>query len=143
MTVNPAHRRALAAVSRITFTLGLAGCLQPVESPDPAPTELDQPDGEPAAEEGLADAALTDADPGVEVDADPHPDAMPEDLDDVADAGAGPDAEGSDAPDATPLTCDPAEADWVACCDAIDWDPEQGCLAWGPPVPPRMPGEVA
>lgn len=37
-----------------------------------------------------------------------------------------------------------AEGDWeayVACCEAIGWDWERGCAAWGPPVPPTM--EVA
>ncbi|MCB9526671.1 MAG: hypothetical protein H6702_25290 [Myxococcales bacterium] len=138
MTATLAHRRALAAVSRITFTLGLAGCIQPVESPDPTPTDGDAPDGEAWLD---PDRALPDA--GIEQDAAAHPDALPEDPDDLGEADLGAAADGGAGPDATPLTCDPAAEDWVACCDAIDWDPEQGCLAWGPPVPPRMPGEVA
>lgn len=31
--------------------------------------------------------------------------------------------------------------DYVACCDAIGWDWNRGCAAWGPPVPPSL--EVA
>lgn len=32
--------------------------------------------------------------------------------------------------------CDPAASNWLECCDAIHWDQDRGCLAWGPFVPP-------
>jgi hypothetical protein len=32
-------------------------------------------------------------------------------------------------------------ARYQACCEAVGWDWNQGCMAWGPPVPPAM--EVA
>jgi hypothetical protein len=28
--------------------------------------------------------------------------------------------------------------DYLACCDAHNWAPVAGCLAWGPPMPPAM-----
>jgi hypothetical protein len=37
-----------------------------------------------------------------------------------------------------------AKTDWeayLACCEAIGWDWNRGCAAWGPPVPPSL--EVA
>lgn len=28
--------------------------------------------------------------------------------------------------------------DWVLCCDEVGWDPQAGCSAWGPYVPPAF-----
>lgn len=28
--------------------------------------------------------------------------------------------------------------DWLACCEAVAWDPNAGCDAWGPYVPPAL-----
>lgn len=28
--------------------------------------------------------------------------------------------------------------EYVACCEAIGWDWDRGCAAWGPPAPPTM-----
>lgn len=29
-------------------------------------------------------------------------------------------------------------ADMAACCDAVNWSFDCGCMAWGPPMPPPM-----
>lgn len=50
---------------------------------------------------------------------------------------------GSDAGEALAdagVGCDIAGEGWVECCEAIGWDWDRGCAAWGPFVPP---GEVA
>jgi len=44
--------------------------------------------------------------------------------------------------DGGPLACDRGSFDdqdveaWIECCDAIGWDWDKGCAAWGPPAPP-------
>lgn len=38
------------------------------------------------------------------------------------------------------LRCDVGSEGWTECCEAIGWDWERGCAAWGPFVPP---GEAA
>lgn len=118
---NTARRRALSAVSRITFTLGLVGCIQPADSVDPEPD---------AADAELVDAEL---------------DAGAEDAEHVADADAVTDAEAvTDADVVADAATDCQQSEnWADCCEAAEWQADAGCLAWGPPVPPSMPGEVA
>ena len=74
------------------------------------------PDARDDRDAGDSDAAIVDAGPG---DA-----RVPIDGGAVADAG----------------TCLGSGPEWLACCEAIGWDWERGCAAWGPFVPP---GEVA
>ena len=43
--------------------------------------------------------------------------------------------------DGGPLACDRnglSSDEWVECCDAIGWDWDKGCAAWGPPAPPTF-----
>ncbi len=145
LTTSP-RARALRAVSQLTFTLGLAGCIQPPDASDPRP----DPDGGPEPDgEAWADPDAALPDPGIEVDAiavegiDEGPASALDAGVDAEPLGDGdlPDAEL--AADATPPPCDVNDQEnWSACCEAHGWDPDAGCLAWGPPVPPRVPGEV-
>ena len=44
--------------------------------------------------------------------------------------------------DGGPLACHRGSFDdqdieaWIECCDALGWDWDKGCVAWGPPTPP-------
>lgn len=131
----PAHRAALAAVARISFTLaGLGaatGCI--VESPTTGEAD-DRADGEAA--DAIADGDLSAAD----VMVDGGFDAQVPDPDGGADAA--PDG-GADAVVWSETTPCPSPAEdhdaWLACCAAKGWDWEDpNCAAWGPPMPPRM-----
>ena len=155
------HNRALSTVARITFTLGAVGC---VEVADDEPTQVvldDQADGQtaPPREEVVnnedaykveQDAFVDDAqdvgsfaeEDALAADAElPEPDAFEADPDAafedpdaaemLADAGSEPEA------NCTTVMSDPEL--WAECCEAVGWDFEvPGCMAWGPPVPPRM-----
>jgi hypothetical protein len=43
-------------------------------------------------------------------------------------ADAGPDVE---------TNCS-GSSNYVACCNAVEWSWDAGCMAWGPPMPPAM-----
>ena len=36
------------------------------------------------------------------------------------------------------VACNLTDPDWAACCEAQNWNPAAGCMAWGPPVPPAL-----
>lgn len=156
-TRRAAHARALATVTRISFTLagfGLGGCIEHAPgSPDPMAPD-DAPDA--AADAALVDAAWhTDAEWLDDMGEPDAIDAMAPDAlaDALIDAGALADAEAIDArvadaeadavvwSETTPCPS-PAEDPeaWQACCEAKNWDFEAdpNCAAWGPPMPPRM-----
>jgi len=151
----PAHAKALAAVSRITFTLAgvgaLGGC---IESPHTA--------GEPWADEVDAslsdgsqfDGALSDSSADAIDSIADEADAAPLDVavDGMSDAIAlDPEPEPDAAPDmladavvwSETTPCPSPQEDpegWQACCQARGWggDGDSNCAAWGPPMPPRM-----
>ena len=113
-----ARRRALRAARAVTLGLALAtggaGCFGSHARRDRAP----EPEPDPMR---TADAGSVEPDPDGGRDEDAG----------LADAGsdAGGDAGG---------LCD-ASGDWMAydeCCREHGWDPEWGCFAWGPFVPP-------
>jgi hypothetical protein len=111
-----AHRRRALRAARVA-TLGLVlaapGCYAAHDAPGEADPEVRTAATEDAAV--VADAEAPARDGGVDAA--------------VADAGF----------------CVVGDAGWEAyqeCCDAIGWDWERGCAAWGPFVPPAD-GEVA
>ncbi len=105
---SEARRRALRAARVVTLGLALAGCSA---SHEPAPGG--------AIDAALAvDAGGTETDAGTDAGTDT---GRAEDAGMVADAGSCGDSFGPE---------------WEACCQARDWDPDAGCLAWGPYVPP-------
>ena len=57
-------------------------------------------------------------------------------------ADAGSDAGTDGGVDAGLRDCEPGTEGWAECCEAIDWDWDRGCAAWGPFVPPAD-GEMA
>ncbi|MCA9538133.1 MAG: hypothetical protein KC620_04560 [Myxococcales bacterium] len=148
-----AHRQALRAVAGVTFTLGLVGCIEDVDSlADPvAPGDLSEVDAEAQVD---PDAEAFDA--GADEDAEVDMSVWFEDARVLGDAGdALPDAAGDEGVDAavdasTELPTDPAQClelmgrgdfeAYNACCEAFGWPP--ACIAWGPPVPPSMPEAV-
>ncbi len=160
-----ARRQALEAVSRITLTLGglglgtlgFAGCIEdPMAAPE-ATAELPQVDlGEALQAAADATNAQDDVDRVAleDVSVDPPDDILDGSLPDALAADEDPDAApavdasaaDTSAPDAALADAAGACAagdDWAACCEANGWDWDAGCMAWGPPVPPGMPGEPA
>lgn len=147
----PAHRAALATVTRISFTLAgvgaLAGCIEAPDTPAEPWMESDADlagDGSPAPDamaeppiDDRTDAMVDAADAMVDgwVDA-LAPDADPEAADAAPDALA--DAEVWSETTPCPSPADDPEA-WQACCEAKGWGwDDPNCAAWGPPMPPRM-----
>lgn len=127
--MTEAQQSALNATRRITLTLSLFGCIEEVPPPPEEGVEID---GETDAL--TADAGdETQADGGLFVDAltrdgstsEPAADLGPE----VADGGAVIDGG---------VACNLTDPDWAACCEAQNWNPAAGCMAWGPPVPPAL-----
>lgn len=129
-----ARRRALRAAQAVTLGLAIAtggaGCFGAHgrdRSPAPPPEDADV---------ARADGSVADPDAGFVSDSGPgprdagfhEPDAA---LADAALADAG--IDGGDM-----MICD-ASGDWMEfqeCCNANGWNPEWGCFAWGPFVPP-------
>ena len=59
----------------------------------------------------------------------------------LIDAGIRIDAGVPGALDAGAVSCDRnglSSDEWVECCEAIGWDWDKGCAAWGPPAPPAF-----
>jgi hypothetical protein len=111
MTRSEIRRRALHAAAAVSFTVGtvgLAACGSSVVLETAA------------ADEGAGGAASAPA-PTATTPADPAPDAAAPDA--TADAGP---------------ACQEPGVDYSACCQANNWSPEAGCLAWGPPMPPAL-----
>ncbi|MFO0758784.1 MAG: hypothetical protein U0359_19995 [Byssovorax sp.] len=106
------RRRALRAASAVSLTalaIGAIGCGGVVVETEEGSTDMPAPSAS-----ATTTTTTTAPDP---VDAGTT----------VADAG-------TDAP-----ACDCKKAqDWTACCDAVSWATDCGCLAWGPPMPPEM-----
>ncbi len=149
--------RALRSAMRITFTLGLGGCIQdpgtgfeadddPRDDGGDLEPDADAPDpfvvGPDAA---LSDAALADAVAIVGPDARVG-DAFVDSGDAAADAETPVDAAAAcpkpeEDPEGWERCCETQGI--VACCEAVNWDWQRApaCMAWGPPVPPAM--EVA
>ncbi|MCA9526511.1 MAG: hypothetical protein KC549_09490 [Myxococcales bacterium] len=134
MTRADAQARALRAASRVTFTLGLFGCAEDVPDPTPEPAE------EAQADEQAADAGAPEADAGeqrdlfVDAAVDPTLDAGPAVPPDAETAPVVADAEVGDGG----VVCEIGDPEYAACCDAVNWDFDAGCMAWGPPVPPAL-----
>lgn len=145
--ICPAHRTALAAVTRISFTLaglGAAGCIEsPPSAGEPWPdgAEVGDVDDVIDAGEHLADAgpdAMTDVMVDGMSDAiadDPDPDA---EL--VPDLGADGTTDAVVWSETTPCPSPQEDQEaWAACCSARGWNwDDPNCAAWGPPMPPRM-----
>lgn len=158
------RRRALRAVTRISFTIGIAGCADDVPrlrpevddgradavvdaavddllAPDGAAPDFGRPDAL-AADAGWPDAVVEDAGwPDAFVEDAGEPDAFAEDGGlAAADAGES-DMFVADAGSPCPSPEEDAEA-WSKCCDELGWPIDVPvCVAWGPPMPPAM--EVA
>ena len=119
--------KALRAAGRVTLTLSLFGCIEeaPTVTSESTETEAD------AESDAESDAAPPDSDLFVDAltrDGAPHTPAADAGLE-WADGGATGDGG---------LACDATRPDWAACCEAQNWNPAVGCLAWGPPVPPAL-----
>ena len=121
------RRRALRAarVATLGLVVGAPGCYamhDPTASPDAeviVDSEVREDSG--ATDTARADSLVADTSP---VDSSPSDSAL------------------GDAGDCTPLQ---EAGEWEAfndCCAANGWDPDRGCLAWGPFVPPAD-GELA
>ncbi|MGE0786238.1 MAG: hypothetical protein AB7S26_11155 [Sandaracinaceae bacterium] len=104
------RERAVRAARVVTLGLAAAGCYGSHER---------APDRDPVRPEDDAGPELADA--GID-----------------AGVGAGVDA-GVDAGD---VLCDVSDEweEYQRCCDAIGWDFDRGCYAWGPYVPPGAIG---
>ena len=92
-----------------------------------------------ARSESLPIEAWPDSGASLPPDAGPAIDAGFADSGVLADAAAAPDSEvaadaGWDSCDRKTLT----PQTYAACCDALGWDWERGCQAWGPPAPPSL-----
>lgn len=150
-TPCPAHRAALATITRISFTLAgvgaLGGC---IESPHGAEDPWLDGHADGGADGWVAedaqppdDVADAMADDTIDVMVDGWVDARVDGdaPDDPADAML--DGETTDAVVWSETTPCPSPAEdpeaWQACCEAKGWSWEDpNCAAWGPPLPPRM-----
>jgi|JI7StandDraft_1071085.scaffolds.fasta_scaffold490683_1 hypothetical protein len=130
--MTEAQQSALNATRRITLTLSLFGCIEEVPPPPGEGVEIDgETDGETDT--------LTTADAGEPADGGLFVDALTRDgstSEPAADLGpevadGGPVTDGG-------VACNLADPDWAACCEAQNWNPAAGCMAWGPPVPPAL-----
>jgi hypothetical protein len=134
MQIRHAHSQALAALARISLTLGVAGCIErtpPVDEPI-ADAEAD------AALDALLDGTLPPVTPdaAIFVDAVVTADAQ-SDAVVAADAGVMPlDAEVDMPPCSFIDRVENPEEFW-ACCEASGFPPGP-CSPWGPPTPPSM-----
>ena len=127
MTRDEIRLRALRAAVAVSLTAGLFGCAATIEIDAASGGEQDD---EASSEDGAASASTSGEAP-TEPDADPEDaGADPEDAASPMDATA----------DAQVVDCLQA-TDYAACCEAHNWAPEAGCMAWGPPMPPAL--EVA
>jgi hypothetical protein len=147
------RRRALRAAAKAAL-LGVLACGDvptqalggPSDLPDAGPTIADaeaheREDAAVFAHDDAAASAHDDATVLASADDAAHADAAAQEDAAVSDAGgANCDGERSSALEAG-LSADEAWARYAACCDAVGWDFNQGCMAWGPPVPPAL--EVA
>lgn len=145
MTRTETRRRALRAALAVSLTMGIMGCAAGVvvdnDTDETAPEDQPNPPGTPEQPSAVADAGPA-VDSGPALDSGPtETDAGPTETDGGAvemDASIA-DATDASSPDGGPL-CNPND-DWeayVACCEAVNWDYDAGCMAWGPPVPPAM-----
>lgn len=67
--------------------------------------------------------------------------ALVEDSGQTVIADAGDHDVGGAAEDGGEANCDNTTQtadEWVACCEAIGWEWQRGCGAWGPPAPPAL-----
>lgn len=122
------RRRALNAAAGVALFAGSLACGEVDVRP------LSMPEGAPPPKTALAPA--TGASVHVSVFAVAATDAGV-----ALDAGQAGSADASSGADAGAVTCNSEMEDYAACCAAIGWDWERGCMAWGPPVPPAA--EVA
>ncbi|MCK6548410.1 hypothetical protein L6R52_21360 [Myxococcota bacterium] len=142
------RRRAVRAAAKAAL-LGVLACGDVPTQPLEAPTDHTPPDAgttiaaDATVLEGEDATVVAHEDATVVVHEDAavvaHEDAAVLASADagVADAGARCDGERASAIDAG-LSEDQAWERYVACCTEVGWDWNQGCMAWGPPVPPAL-----
>ena len=141
------HRKALRAAAGVALFGGSFACGGEMRStPLPEPDRTAQQNQQPEADAGSSN---TPVDSGFQNNV-PEPDAgfapdaqqLAPDQGMAMDAGASvPDASTSTVGDAGMEFCDQNTLTWedyVKCCDMYNWDPNRGCLAWGPPAPPEL-----
>ena len=123
------RRRALRAAAAVTMTMSLLGCGGSVDRNDPSDDGSEDPGSDTVAQDDTPPPAPTGrpASPATSSSS-----GTPWGLD----AGLADDAE-------EPIHCEMGQTaeeyqKFVECCDAVNWDSEAGCFAWGPPVPPAM-----
>jgi len=152
------RRRALRAAAAVALTVTACGDPAAADLTGPAPTSADasqsevaaarQPgqsdvaSGETAAGETTAGEITGDGDGAVGAnDTDGAGDTPFVDSAQGADATSAAEvAQGADAKADTAGHCDNTQP-WriyQACCEAVNWDWDKGCQAWGPPAPPAM-----
>jgi hypothetical protein len=127
MTREEIRRRALGAAAAVSLTLGLTACAtEVVVAGSPSGDGQGGQSGDTAVETaaggqggmgGVGGATASGGQGGA--------------VAVVEDAGS-------------PPACISLEGDaYLACCDEHLWDWDAGCMAWGPPMPPAMPGVMA
>lgn len=140
MTRTDVRRRALRAAMAVTLGTAMLGCGTTVTG------SKGQGEGGSASANGGASAASTGAIASTSTST-----AGGADSGTGGDSGSGGAAQASTSGSggAPAAKCDRTTMDsdaYVKCCDSVNWDLNQGCEAWGPPMPPSMdwrPEEVA
>lgn len=125
MDRHQAERRALRAAAAISMTMSLLGCGAVVaRAPDETQDETDGAETTSTASATTVPIETTSTATGSST--------FPFEPGVLADAGVDAgmcvlEGEGEE-----------AWAAYQACCDAVAWDWNKGCGAWGPPVPPAF-----